>query len=241
MNMHRGRLTSTSVRTGALTLATALSALGCASTGRLGEYDFVDRSVAVVTTAPPHPEVFTGDGLDLEEQGWAGALLRVGTGILKESQARKARARLDSAVHAVDVSTRMADRVLEGGARRMRARPVTSRDEADFELEIRVGRYGIEADDWDSEARFHMEAEVLLVDAVTGRRIWDARVRESEPVSRSVWSGEPGGGAVSDVLTAGALADLDVVEIERALEYLADYCADRVVDRLGRGLDKVRG
>lgn len=222
-------------------LVVILATAGCASTGHLAEYEFNDRRLAVVTVAPPHPDVFTGDGVDLTGEGWAGALFRVGTGIYKESQASKARMRLDSAVVSVDVSMRLADRLLEGGARQLRTRPVTSKEEADYELEVHVKRYGIEADDWDSEARFHMEAEVFLLDAITGRRIWKAKVQESEPVNRRAWTGEPMGGPISDIVTASALANLSVPEMERTLEYLADYCADRVVDKLRKGMDKVRG
>lgn len=218
----------------------SLAGSGCASAGRLAEYDFTDRSLSVVTTTPPRPEILSGDDVDLSGESVAGALLRIGTGIAKEVQAGKARARIDSAVVSVDVAGRLADRVLEQGARQLRARPVPDAGAGEYELEVRVRKYGIEADDWDSQARFFMEADVFLLDGASGSEIWKARVKEHEDINRNAWGMEPAG-VVNDLVTAGALATLSVQEIERALEYLADYCGDRVVDKLRKGLRKARG
>lgn len=224
------------VVTGALVLL--LGAAGCVSTGRLAEYDFTDRSVAVVTTTPPRPDILTSDEIDLTGESVVGALLRIGTDAAKEYQAHHARPRLDSASTAVDVAGRLAARVLDDGTRQLRARPVGSVRDSDFEIDVRVIRYGIEADDRDSQARFFVQAEVALLERPTGRLIWNARVDEKEPLNAAV----VGGGAEIDaVVTAVTLASLSRVEMERTLEQLADYCADRVVDKLRKGLEKVRG
>ena len=42
-------------------------------------------------------------------------------------------------------------------------------------------------------------------------------------------------------MTAGQLATLSVADMKRAMESLADYCADRMMDKLQAGLDKARG
>jgi hypothetical protein len=221
----------------AAALAVATSA--CASAGHLAEYDFRDRPVAVVTVAPPHPDVFTGDDFWFAEPGLLEAVVRVAADIVREAEAERARARLDSAVAVVDVAERMSARVLEQGARQLRGQPVGSVQEADFEIELRVQRYGIQADSWDDQARFVIEAEVLLLEGETGREIWSADVDEREQVSSGTlgWALPD---AVGGAVTAGQLASLSVAEMARALESLADYCADRMVEKLRRGLDKAR-
>ena len=217
-----------------------LAAGGCASAGHLAEYDFQDRAVGVVTVAPPHPDVFT------DEDFWVGGgslfevAVRVAAGIVREAEADRARARLDSAVAVVDVAERMSARVLEQGARQLRARPVEVASDADFEIELRVRRYGIEADSWSDQAYFVIDADVLLLDGETGREIWKTDVDERDPVgSGAVGTTLPD--AVGGAVTAAELASLSVADMRRALESLADYCADRTVEKLRQGLEKARG
>ena len=59
--------------------------LACASTGRLREYYFRDRTAAVVAVIPLRPYVDTGDPLDLTGLDQFGAALKVETSIYKQS------------------------------------------------------------------------------------------------------------------------------------------------------------
>jgi hypothetical protein len=81
---------------------------------------------------------------------------------------------------------------------------------------------------------------VLLLDSDTGREIWKAGVDEDERVSSSTL-GWVLPDAVGGMVTAGQLASLSVADMTRALESLADYCADRMIEKLRRGLEKARG
>jgi hypothetical protein len=134
----------------------------------------------------------------------------------------------------------MSSRVLEQGARQMRSRAVPTVEGADFEIELRVRRYGIEADSWDDQASFLIDAEMFLLDGQTGRQIWKAKVDEREQVG-SATLGWVLPDAVGGVVTARQLAGLSVQEMTRAFEMLADYCADRMIDKLRGGLEKARG
>ena len=91
--------------------------LACASTGRLREYYFRDRTAAVVAVIPLRPYVDTGDPLDLTGLDPFGATLKVGTSIYKESQTGKLRARFDSASASMDLANRIVGGVLERPAR----------------------------------------------------------------------------------------------------------------------------
>jgi hypothetical protein len=228
------------LRFGTLAAALAATLTGCASAGRLGEYDFRDRPVAVVTVAPPRPDVFTDDDFWLGGGSLLEVAVRVASDIARDVQAERARARLDSAVAVVNVPERMGARVLEQGARELRGRAVGDVQEADFEIELRVKRYGIEADSWDDQANFTIDADVLILDGEDRSQIWKAGVNEREAVSSGTL-GRALPDAVGGVVTAGQLASLSVAEMARALEALADYCADRMIQKLRSGLEKARG
>jgi hypothetical protein len=167
------------------------------------------------------------------------ALMRVGSELAREASAYHVRPKLDAAARNVDVSGRMAGRTLDGASRHLRTAPAASPRGADYELEIRVRRYGIVARSWNANAYFTIDADLILLDGATGRRIWRTRVRQSDPVGPRILAGTDR--TVSNTVTAIMLTMMSQSEIERALELLADYAADVMVDRLVRGLDRARG
>ena len=230
---------TTARTTTARVLLTALLATqtACASTGRLKEYDFRDRSVAVVAIVPPRPYVETGYGPELAGRGVLGALVAVGSSVYKEVQASKLRARLDSASAGMDLSDRIAGGVLERSARYLGARAVETSRDADFQIEVHVDEYGIDARDWDNGARFHIEARLLMLDR-EGREVWKGKVSENEELTSSWFSP---GAAASDVWTGSALGDLTVREAEEAFNAIADHTADRLAEKLRKAMEKVRG
>ena len=209
----------------------------CASAGRLAEYDFRDRGLAVVSTLPPQPIVVVED-FDPDEgvgRGWWRALLHWGSEAVRDSQAQGAGEKLAEAAQTVDVSTLMGDEVLERAARLLRARAVPSVQDADFEVEVRVREYGIRAGTWDGQADYFVKGEVLLLDGETGLRIWKDDVDASDAISRRGW---PSGGTVGNLLTARDLGNLSVEEIQGALAGLAEFAAVKMAERLEAGLEK---
>lgn len=220
-----------------------LLAAACSNKQRLGEYDYRGRTLGLVTIAPPHPEVLTGMDVHVDVDNPIGTLIRAGAEIAREASAADARARLDSAAATVDVDERMGERVLQSVARHLRARPVEGSDGSaravDYELEIRIRRYGIVADSWTSGAYFRIEGEMMLLDGETGRRIWETDVRATDPVRHS--SIGVGDRSVTNVVTALSLSQMSVEEIERALEGLADFAADHLVREFAEALDDARG
>lgn len=213
-----------------------LLSIACRGTGRLAEYDFTDRTVAVRSLIPPRPEVLTGPWFLDWPTDPVRAVIRAGTRIAKEVEASQIRARLDSASVSVDVADRLANRAHERSAFYLRAKPVEEEADADFIIDVLVREYGIDAEDWDAAAHFYVDARLVLIDGRTGIQIWDTKVTSRDRMAPMVF----GPGAIRDVVTATALANQSVAEISQALERLADYSADRITERLREALEKVQ-
>ena len=225
------------VRLICLTLLGASLFQACANVGHLAEYEFRSRNLAAVTLAPPRPQIFSDGFWSPEGRGWLEQVIEVGTGIARDIKAEEAREKLEEAAETVDVATLLSDRVLDQGARLLRAQPVTTVQEADFEIETRIQQYGIQASSWDAQASFFIDAQVVLLDSGTGQTIWEERVQARDPINPSNWGTS---GALGNVITAQALASLSVEEIQRALSSLADYSAEAVIAKLAEGLDRAR-
>jgi hypothetical protein len=222
----------------AAAMVAAVSATGCSSKQRLGQYDFRGRTLAVVTIGPSHPEMLGGLSFRVDADNPLETLIRAGSEVAREAQAQRARPKLAEAARRVDVRTRIGERTLEHTARHLRAEPVPGGRAVDYELEIRIRRYGIVAASWTSPAHFLVDAEMMLLDGATGRRIWKTTLRQRDPVQPFAFA--QGDRNVTNVVTAIALASMSTEEMERSLELLAEYASDRMVTRLTRGLDAAR-
>lgn len=215
-----------------------LTLAACGSSHRLKKYDFSGGTAAVVAAIPPAPTVFSDAGLgylDLDRP--LETFLRVGTAVVKEGEVRAAQKRLDEALARTDIAGRVAEQTLLRSARHLRYRPVDDPDRADYLLDLRVDDYGLVADSWESTVFFMIDAEVVLIDNATGRVIWDRRIREREPASRSLIGIGPTAG---NVFTAATLSNLSVEEMAEAFERLADYSADHIVASLRHDYFKSR-
>jgi hypothetical protein len=212
-------------------LAAVLPLAGCSGVNRLKEIDLRGRTVAVVAAIPPHPRVQAGDPAEAAVDPYdpVGSVLRVGTAAAKYYEARRAQARLDSAVALVDVADRIARSVLLDSAEFLAFEPVNAPADADFLLDLRIYDYSLVADSFEGATFFALEGDVLLTDPYTGRTLWEREVREREVLDAALF-GLPA--AAGNVVTARALSQLTEEEMADGLERLADYVAARVVDRL---------
>jgi hypothetical protein len=218
----------------ALVVFAAMAA--CGGHNHLERYTFTNRALAVVYYAPPAPELRTGlyDVRDIHSP--LSAVLHAGTGIAKEVEGGKARARLDSASTHVDVTSRMSQRTLERMSRYLGTHPVSTADSADYLLEVNMRDFGIDARG-QSTAYLYMDAEAVLIDSHTGHEIWNLNVHGYDRLTPFVRGTER---VPTGIITAGVLHTVSVEDFQRVLEQLSDYSSDVITSNLRDALWDVR-
>src|SRR5690606_16136054 len=164
---------------GFASIVVVLSTIACGGGHRLAEFNFENRSMALVYIAPPAPGLLTG-GYDLQEtDDIAGLVARATSGVAKDMEARRARARLDSATWRLNVSQDLAGRTLERTSRDLGLRPVESPSEADYLLEVHMRSYGLDARGT-TAAYLYSNAEAVLIERRTGHEVWNAKVHGTD-------------------------------------------------------------
>ncbi|PYP52196.1 MAG: hypothetical protein DMD39_07245, partial [Gemmatimonadetes bacterium] len=99
----------------------------------------------VVYLAPPSPELLTSYYDLRNSQNPVEAVVRAGADVAREREGRRASARLDSATARIDIPAVLAQRTLQRASRYLGTRPVTDENQADYLMEVRMERFGINA------------------------------------------------------------------------------------------------
>ena len=225
------------MRNGLMTRVALLMVLvACGGGHRLKEFQFADKTLAFVYIAPPAPVLHTGS-YDVDPAGNPiTTAIKVGTGAVKEVEARKARSKLDTALTRVNFSSALAQQALERASRYLGTRAVSSSNDADYILEVQMQRLGIDVSG-DAAAYLFTNATTVLLDRRTGNEIWTVNVRGSDRLTPSVQGAEglPGG-----VITAGTLHTVSVADFEHALNQLALLSANVIANELREDLRDAR-
>src|SRR6185369_9785322 len=189
-------------------VAICASLASCGGGHHLAEYPFASRTLAVVYIAPPAPELLTGY-YDLgNSQNPVEAVVRAGADVAREKEGRKASARLDSATARIDIPAVLAQRTLQRASRYLGTRPITDENQADYLMEVRMERFGINAKA-DEAAYLFTYAEAVLLDRRTGREIWNVNVHGTDRLTPRV---QGAAGVPGAIITAGTLHTLTVAD-----------------------------
>lgn len=208
----------------------------CGGGHHLAEYPFASRTLAVVYIAPPSPELLTSY-YDLgNSQNPIQAVVRAGADVAREREGRRAYARLDSAAARIDIPAVLAQRTLERASRYLGTRPVTDESQADYLLEVRMERFGINAKA-DEAAYLFTFAEAVLLDRRTGREIWNVKIHGRDRLTPYVQSSSPIPGSV---ITASTLGSVSVADFQGALNQLMDSASNLITNELRSALRGVR-
>jgi hypothetical protein len=222
--------------------ATALAILSlaglpaCGANHHLRDYQFSNHSMALVYIEPPAPALLTGGYGITSASSAVDAVIRAGTGAVKEVEARRASVRLDSATTRVDVAARLADETLARASRYLGVRPVPEGSDADFLLEVRMRSFGIDARGHDA-AYLYTNAEAVLLDRRTGREIWSVEVEGNDRLTPQVDGTERGPAAI---ITAGTLSRMSVADFQHALAQLVSFSSTLITDELRSSLREAR-
>ena len=155
----------------------------------------------------------------------------------KDVEARRARARMDSAATRLRLTDSLARRTLDRASRYLGTRPVGSAANPDFVLEVHLRNFGLDASG-SGAAGLYTNAEVVLLDQRSGARDLEcARARHRPPHARLVrGAGDVGG----SILSAGTLHTMSVADFQQALDQLMTLSANVVVNELRAGLRDAR-
>jgi hypothetical protein len=210
--------------------------VACGGGHHLAEYPFASRTLAVVYIAPPAPELLTGYYDLRNSQNPVEAVVRAGADVAREREGRRANARLDSATTRVNIPAVLAKRTLERASRYLGTRPVTDENTADYLMEVRLERFGINAKA-DEAAYLFTFAEAVLIDRRTGREIWNVNIHGRDRLTPYVESDSriPG-----SVITASTLGSVSVADFQNALNQLIDSSSNLITNELRAALRDVR-
>lgn len=221
----------------AMVLAAVLVTSGCGGRHHLARYDFAGSTLAVVHVAPSSSDLRMGTFWADDGDSPLATIAAAGSRVAVEVEARRVRARLDSAATRVSVGTRLADRTADRVTMYLGSRRVDTPAAADYLLDLRVRSYGVSAKSWQTAATLYLEADVVLVDAATGTEIWTTRVNGWDNITPHVGSS---GEVPRDIITAAGLLTVSSADLARTLERVVDVSADAVTDELREKLRDVR-
>jgi hypothetical protein len=207
----------------------ALILSGCCSVNQLQGHEFNERTASALLAPPPPAGVFTDGWAEPDFDNPIQAVIQIGTGIAREVEAGKTRAKMDSALGMVDIPDILQAETLERGSKTLRFRPIEDTDRSDYLFELVIEKYGIEAKSWTSGVDFRLEAKITLFENSKRRQIWRHCFDEKVAVSRDIF-GLPG--AANNVITMITLSRLTPNQIADGLENLAVRTSDRIIRRL---------
>jgi ABC-type uncharacterized transport system auxiliary subunit len=213
-----------------------LSSVGCGRKHHLAQYQFSDRTLGLVYIDPPEPELLHAY-LNLNvPRNAVQVVVAAGGEVAKEIQARRASARLDSAVRQVDVAGLLAQRTVARASRYLGTRASSTPESADYVLEVTMRSFGLDARS-SGAAYLYTKAEAVLIDKRTGREIWSEEVHGRERLTPYVVGTRniPG-----SIITAGTLSTVSVADFAEALDQLVTYTSNLITEELRDKLRDVR-
>ena len=207
----------------------------CCSTNRLQGYEFRERTASALLAYPPPPEIFSDSWTGVDFSNPVRAVIDIGTGIAKEAEVGKTRAKMDSAMEMVDIPERIRAEILERGANYLHFRAIENTENSDYLFDIVLRHYGIDAKSWTAGVYFKIDVKITLLDNVKDREVWRRCFDERFPVSHEVF-GLPD--AANNIITMVSLSQLTASQIADGLENLAVHTSDRIIHKLQSDFSK---
>jgi hypothetical protein len=207
----------------------------CCSMNKLHGYAFREHTASALLAYPPPPEIFADNWADVDFSNPVTTIIGIGTGIAKEVQIDKTRAKMDSAMQMVDIPEIVRVETLDRGANYLHYRSTEDIEDSDYLFDIEIEHYGIDAKSWTASVHFKLDAKITLFDNRMTKAVWRSCFKEEIPVSGEIF-GLPG--SAGNIITAVSLSRLKADQIALALENLAVQTADRIIHKLQEDFSK---
>jgi hypothetical protein len=207
----------------------------CCSMNKLQGYEFREHTVSALLAHPRPPEIFTDNWTNVDFSNPVKAAIGIGTGIAKEVEVAKTRAKMDSAMGIVDIPEIVRSETLERGSQYLHYLPIEETNNSDYLFDIVIRHYGIDAKSWTASVYFKMNVKITLLDNRKGSEVWRRCFDERFPVSRVIF-GLPG--AAGNIITAVSLSQLTAEQIAQGLENLALHTSDLMIHKLQKDFSK---
>ncbi|MBN2102607.1 hypothetical protein JW835_01035 [bacterium] len=207
----------------------------CCSMNRLQGYQFREHTVSALLAYSPPPEIFTDNWADVDFSNPVQAFIDIGTGIAKEVEVAKTRAKMDSAMGMVDIPEIVRIEILERGSKYLHYRAIEDTDDSDYLFDIEMRHYGIDAESWTAGVYFKIDTRITLIDNMKGKEIWRGCFDEKYPASGEFFGFS---GAAGNIITMVSLSRLTTEQIALGLKNLAIHTSDRIIHKLQRDFSK---
>jgi len=201
----------------------------CCSMNKLQNLEFRESTASALAAHPPAPEIFSDDWTSVDFSNPVQAAIGIGTGIAKEVEIAKTRAKLDSAMGMINIPETMRTEILKRGAQYLHYSPIEDSDRSDFLFDVIIRRYGIDAKSWSAGVHFRMDAKVVLLDNRKDKEVWRSCFNEKMPVSPDIF-GLPS--SAGNIITMMSLSQLTADQIANGLQNLAVFTSDKIIHKL---------
>jgi ABC-type uncharacterized transport system auxiliary subunit len=217
--------------------ALAVTLAGCATTNRLDRFDFTGSTLAVDMPMPPAPRMQVRYEVSLDRHDLIYSAFSVLTSVAKATQAEIARQNMDQALSAVDVPDLIVRESFSACAAALGAHPEDSGARADFLLVLSIHDWGIDASSPISTVSLRMHLTASLYSTHGSELVWRRDLGVHDNASPAMFGLGP---IVGNMVTATALSELSVDELERGFTELGRSMARSIASRLQEDLMSAR-
>lgn len=218
-------------------IAAALGLAGCASTNRLGDYDFRGATLSTEMRVPPEPQLDIDYNVNIDPGNAVFSGLSILTNLAKANQANKAEAAMRDALVVVDVPEIIRQETGNACSSVLETVQNDSPFSSDFRLLLDIHDWGIDARGYGSSASLHMRLTASLYRTASSELLWTRTVTVDQAATPAMFGL---GQIVGDMVTAGALAEMTPSDLAAGFTELAREAARSMVRRLERDLDASR-
>jgi hypothetical protein len=199
--------------------------ISCATTNRLGDYDFNGAPLASDLRNPPQPTIDVHYRVIVDAHDPVGTVLSVGTSYGKAQEAAKAEERMRDALASVDVPGIVLERASAACAAALGARQVESRSDADFLLDLEILNYGLHAGSRGGAVSLRINVTARLHSLRDGELVWRRDLRLDRQMNPALFGGSS---IVGNVVSAAVLANLTTEQMAAGFRTLAEDTASYV-------------